>query len=91
MQTKKQQLELDMEQWTGLKLGMEYVKAVCCHPCLLNSYAEYIVQNAGVDESKDCWERAALVVRWLTICLPIQGIWVQSLLQEDPTCHGRSD
>ena len=32
MQVKKQQLELDMEQWTGSKLGKEYVKAVYCHP-----------------------------------------------------------
>ena len=32
MQVKKQQLELDMEQWTGSKLGKEYIKAVCCHP-----------------------------------------------------------
>ena len=31
-QVKKQQLELDMEQWTGSKLGKEYVKAVYCHP-----------------------------------------------------------
>ena len=28
LQVKKQQLELDMEQWTGFKLGKEYVKAV---------------------------------------------------------------
>ena len=26
MQVKKQQSELDMEQWTGSKLGKEYVK-----------------------------------------------------------------
>ena len=32
MQVKKQQLELDMEQWTGSKLGKEYAKAVYCHP-----------------------------------------------------------
>ena len=32
MQVKKQQLELDMEQQTGSKLGKEYCKAVCCHP-----------------------------------------------------------
>ena len=31
MQIKKQQLELDMEQQTGSKLGKEYVKAVYCH------------------------------------------------------------
>ena len=37
MQVKKQQLELDMEQWTGSKLGKEYVKAVYCHPDYLTS------------------------------------------------------
>ena len=31
MQVKKQQLELDMEQETGSKLGKEYIKAVYCH------------------------------------------------------------
>ena len=35
MQVRKQQLELDMEQWTGSKLGKEYVKAVQCHPAYL--------------------------------------------------------
>ena len=35
MLVKKQQLELDMEQWTGSKLGKEYVKAVYCHPAYL--------------------------------------------------------
>ena len=32
MQVRKQQLELDMEQQTGSKLGKEYVKAAYCHP-----------------------------------------------------------
>ena len=31
MQVKKQQLDMDMEQQTGSKLGKEYVKAVYCH------------------------------------------------------------
>ena len=31
MQVKKQQLEPDMEQQTGSKLGKEYVKAAYCH------------------------------------------------------------
>ena len=35
MQGKKQQLEPDMEQWTGYKLGEESVKAVYCHPAYL--------------------------------------------------------
>ena len=29
---RKQQLELDMEQQTGSKLGKEYIMAVYCHP-----------------------------------------------------------
>ena len=36
MQVKKQQLELDMEQQTGSKLGKEYDKAVYCHPAYLS-------------------------------------------------------
>ena len=35
MQVKKQQLEPDMEQWTGSKLGKEYIKAVSCHSAYL--------------------------------------------------------
>ena len=35
MQVRKQQLELDMEQQTGFKKEMEYIKAVYCHPAYL--------------------------------------------------------
>jgi len=35
MQVKNQQLKLDMEQQTSLKLGKEYNKAVFCHPAYL--------------------------------------------------------
>ena len=35
MQVRKQQLELDVEQQTGSKLGKEYVKAVYCHSAYL--------------------------------------------------------
>ena len=35
MQVKKQQLELDMDQQTGSKLGKEYIRAVYCHPAYL--------------------------------------------------------
>ena len=41
MQVKKQQLEPDMEKLTGL-----------LSPCLFNLYAEYIMQNAGLDEAQ---------------------------------------
>ena len=42
MQVKKQQLELDMEQWTGSKLGKEYNKAAYCH-C---AYLTYMLDEA---------------------------------------------
>ena len=35
MQVRKQQLELDMEQQTGSKLGNEYIKAVYCYVAYL--------------------------------------------------------
>ena len=35
MQVRMQQLELDTEQWTGSKVGKDYVKAVDCHPAYL--------------------------------------------------------
>ena len=46
---KKQQLELDMEQWTVSKLEKEYNKAIYC-PCLFNFHAECIIQNISLDE-----------------------------------------
>ena len=39
--------------------------------------------NTG--DKKHC--RASLVVQWLLICLAMQGTRVQSLVQNDPTCH----
>ena len=35
VQVRKQQLEMDMEQQTGSKLGKEYIKAVYCYPAYL--------------------------------------------------------
>ena len=40
-----------MEQQTGSKLGKEYIKDVVS-PYLFNLYAEYIMQNASLDESQ---------------------------------------
>ena len=52
MLVKKQQLEPDMEQWTGSKLEKEYVKAVYYHSAYLCTYAEYIMRNARLDEAQ---------------------------------------
>ena len=49
MQVKKQQLELDVEQQTGSKLGKSgYILS----PCLSNLYADYIMRNDGLDEAQ---------------------------------------
>ena len=52
MQVKKQQLELDMEQQTGSKLGKKYIKAIYCHP----AYLTYMQSTS--------WE---IWARWSTI------------------------
>ena len=50
MEVKKQQLEPDMEQQTGSKLGKEYIKAAYCHPAYL--IAEYTMRNAALEEAQ---------------------------------------
>ena len=50
MQVNKQQLEPNMEKWTGSQLGKEHVKMYIV-TCLFNLYAEYIMRNAGLDEA----------------------------------------
>ena len=57
MQVKKQQLELDMEQMEQTRNGwLQIGKGVCqgciLSPCLFNLYAEYIMQNARLDEEQ---------------------------------------
>ena len=51
MQDKKQQLELDMKQWTASKLGKEYMKAIYCHLPYW-TYSEYIMRNAALEETQ---------------------------------------
>ena len=40
------------EQWTGSKLGKGVHQDCILSPCLLNLYAEYIMRNAGLDDSQ---------------------------------------
>ena len=51
MQVKKQQLELDMEQWTGSKLG-KVCQGSILSLCLFNLYAEYFIWNAIPDDAQ---------------------------------------
>ena len=41
-----------MEQQTDSKSGKKYIKAVYCHPAYLTYNAEYIMQNARLDEAQ---------------------------------------
>ena len=60
MKIKKQQLELDMEQLTGSKLGKEYIKAVFCHSDYLTYMQSTSCKIPGWMKHKlgqDCWEK----------------------------------
>ena len=51
MQVRKQQLELDMElDW--FQIGKRVRQGCILLPCLFNSYAEYMMQSAGLDEAQ---------------------------------------
>ena len=71
MQVRKQQLELDVEQPTGSKLGKEYIKAVYCH----TAYLSYM-------QSMSCempdWMKHKLESRFLG------EIWITSDMQMKP-------
>ena len=77
MQVKKQQLEQDMEQWTGSKLEKEYVKAVYCHP----AYLTYMQSESEDEVSQSC----------LILCDPMDcslpGSSVHGILQARIVCR----
>ena len=52
VQVRKQQLKLDMKQWTGSKIGKGVHQGCVLSPCLFNFYADYIMWNAELDESQ---------------------------------------
>ena len=58
MQDKKQQLELDMIQWTGLKLGKEYIKTIYCH-------AAYLIYMQSTSCELPGWKKHRLQSRLL--------------------------
>ena len=58
MQVKKQELELDMEQQTGSKLGKEYIKAVSCHSAYLTYMRSTSCEMVG-------WMKHKLELRFL--------------------------
>ena len=73
MQVKKQQLELDMEQETGFKLGKEYIKVVYSHP----SYLTYIHSTS--------WE----MLDWMKNKLKSRLSGEIPITSDDTTVNGR--
>ena len=71
MQVKKQQLEPDMEQPTGSKLGKEYIKDVYCHPAYLTYMQSTSCEMTG-------WMKHKLESRFLG------GISITSDMQMTP-------
>ena len=71
MQVKKQQLEPDMEQWTGSKLEKEHVKAVYFH----SAYLTYMQSTS--------WEMSGWMKHKLESRLP-EGISITSDMQMTP-------
>ena len=68
-----------LESWKML-LTYTWVVIVQVYPCVNINQAGFFM-HFEVDTLG-----TSLVGQWLRICLPVQGKWVQSLVQEDPTC-----
>ena len=76
MQINKQQLELDMEQQTGSKLGKKYIKAVYCHPA-------YLTYMQSTSQEMLSWMKHKLESRLL------EEISITSDMQMTPPPYGR--
>ena len=85
MLVKKQQLELDVEQQTGSKLGKEYVKAVYCYPA-------YLTYMQGTSREKSGWMKHKLESRWqgkisitsdMQMTHPYERLWLNEKRHRD--------
>ena len=52
MQLNKQQLEPDVKTTDYFKIGRGICQGCILSPCLFNLYAEYVMQNVGLDEAQ---------------------------------------
>ena len=74
MQVRKQQLEPDIEQQTGWKLGKEYSKSVYCHLAYLTYMQNAIMWNVRLDEAQpeSRWLGDISMTSDIQMILPIQ-------------------
>ena len=85
MQVKKQQLEIDIEQWTGSKLGKEYIKAVYCYPAYLTymqSTSCKMPEWMKYSWNQDCWEKYKFRYADDTTLMPKSKEELKSLLMK---------
>ena len=75
MQVKKQQLEPDMEQQIGSKLGKEYIKALYCHPAYLTYMQSTSCEMLG-------WMKNKLESSLPRKISPISDMWMTTLMAE---------
>ena len=52
MQVREQQLELDMGKADWFQIGKGVCQGCMLSPCLFNLHAEYIMRNAGLEETQ---------------------------------------
>ena len=87
MQHKEQQLELDMEQWTGSKSEKEYIhQVVYCHPAYLTYMQSTLCEMASWVKLKiesDCWEKYQPQIRRWHHSNGRKQRWTKASLDED--------
>ena len=66
MQVKMQQVERDMEQWTGSKLGKKYIKTVYCHPAYLTYMQSSVWSLSHVQHFVTAWTAARQASLFIT-------------------------
>ena len=85
MRIKKQQLELDVEQWIGSKSGKEYIQAVYCHPAYLIYMQNTSCEILGWMKHKvdqDCQEKYQQDIQM------IPPLWEKERGTEEPLDEG---
>ena len=79
MQVRKQQLEPDMEQQTGSKLGKEHIKAVYCYPA-------YLTYMQGTSHKMPGW-----IIHKLESRLPGEISKTSDMQMDDTTLRAESE
>ena len=69
---------VDREAWHAT------VHGVAKSQTRLSDWTDWSDGFSNIHKSKVC--RTSMMVKWLRVCLPMQGTWARSLVQEDSTC-----